>query len=284
MAVIQYKRLRLLFLFLALLVFTGCTARIAYNTMEYWVPWYLDDYVSLTSAQESRFIRELRQAQAIHREQELPRLHQHILALQQDLQQPMTMAQIEAYYHRFTALGEQTIVVFTPPVANMLRYLSNLQIDQINTKVNQDLDQLRENREKLSQQEKLKRYQSRFEKISKEWIGTLTEAQKAILSELAQSQLDIEPVFFSARQGLYQQWLDLMAQRHRPEFYAHLEQLLKDTVALRYAPVQPQLDQYLQRRFAVMIRLDHSLSQAQRQHFIDKLTDIRKDIAMLIQQ
>nr|WP_284694839.1 DUF6279 family lipoprotein [Photobacterium galatheae] len=252
--------------------------------MDYWVPWYLDDYVSLTSAQESRFITELRQAQAVHRKQELPRLHQHILDLQRDLKRPMTSGKIQEYHHRFTALGEQTITVFTPPVANLLRYLSNLQVDQINSKVNQDLDQLREDREKLSQQEKLKRYRTRFEKISRAWIGDLTEEQKAMLAELAQYQLDIEPVFFSTRQGLYQQWLALMKQRHRPEFDAKLERLLKDTVAFRYAPVQPQLDQYLQRRFSVMTRLNHSLSQKQRQHFIDKLTDIRKDIAVLIQQ
>lgn len=284
MAVIRNCRQRLLFLFLTLIFFTGCTARLAYNTMDYWVPWYLDDYVSLTSAQEARFIGELRQAQAIHRAQELPRLHQHILKLQQDLQRPMTTAQIQGYHHSFTALGEQTIAAFTPPVTNLLRYLSNIQVEQINTRVNKDLDQLRQDRDKLSKQEKLKRYQARFEKISREWIGSLTEEQKTMISELAQYQLEIEPVFFSTREGLYQQWLALMEKRHRPEFEAQLERLLKDIVAFRYAPFQPQLDQYLQRRFAVMTRLNQSLSQKQRQHFIDKLTVIRKDIAELIQQ
>ncbi|MDO6707330.1 DUF6279 family lipoprotein [Photobacterium sp. 1_MG-2023] len=275
---------RLLILSLSAFLISACVARLAYNTMDYWIPWYLDDYVSLTSAQESRFIQEFRQAQAIHRRQELPRVHQAITALQRDLAQPMTTAQIEGYHHSFTGLGEDSITVFTPPVGNLLRYLSNIQVEQINTQVNQDLDELRTKREKLTQEEKLERYRTRFEKISREWIGSLTDEQSAMIAELAQYQLEIEPVFFSVRQGLYQQWQQLMTERHRPEFEGKLEKLLQDMLAFRYAPVQSQFDRYLQRRFELLARLNQSLSAKQRQHFIDKLTEIRKDIAVLIQR
>ena len=272
-------------LLLCLLVFlSGCAARLAYNTMNYWVPWYLDDYVSLTPAQASRFESELLQAQAVHRRQELPKLHQQILEFQQDLQRPLTSAQIARYHDSFTALAEQSVSVFTPPVANLLRYLSNIQIDQINSKINKDLDELRAKREKLSQEEKLQRYTARFEKFSKEWVGSLTKEQQAMIGELAKHQLDMEPVFFSVRSGLYQQWQSLLSQRHRPEFDARLEKLFRDVVGLRYAPVQSQLDQYLQRRFELMAQLNQSLSSSQRQYLMNQLTETRKEIAVLIQQ
>lgn len=275
---------RPLLLLCVLVLLSGCAARLAYNTMNYWIFWYLDDYVSLTPTQESRFESELLQAQAVHRRQELPKLHQHILDFQQDLQRPLTSEQIKSYHYSFTALAEQSVSVFTPPAANLLRYLSNIQIDQINSKITKELDELRTKREKLSQEEKLQRYTARFEKFSKEWIGSLTDEQQTIIEQLAKHQLDIEPVFFSARSGLYQQWLALLSQRHRPEFDARLEKLLKDIVGLRYAPVQSQLDQYLQRRFALMAQLNQSLSASQRQYLMNKLTETRKEIAVLIQQ
>ncbi|WP_311568521.1 DUF6279 family lipoprotein [Photobacterium arenosum] len=275
---------RPLLLLCVLAFLSGCAARLAYNTMNYWVPWYLDDYVSLTPVQASRFESELLQAQAVHRRQELPKLHQHILEFQQELQRPLTSEQIRSYHYSFTALAEQSASVFTPPAANLLRYMSNIQIDQINSKINKELDELRVKRDKLSQEEKLQRYTTRFEKFSKEWIGSLTEEQQTIIEELAKYQLDIEPVFFSARRGLYQQWQALLSQRHRPEFDARLKRLLRDVVGLRYAPVQSQLDQYLQRRFALMAQLNQSLSSSQRQYLMNKLTDTRKEIAVLIQQ
>lgn len=57
-----------------LLVLAGCTTELAYNTLPFWIHYYLDDIVDLTATQSHQVKADLDAVQQWHRVEELPRL------------------------------------------------------------------------------------------------------------------------------------------------------------------------------------------------------------------
>lgn len=267
-----------------LLMLFGCVMRLGYNTLDFWIPYYLSDYVSLNSSQERVFGAELDKALAVHRRQELPKLHREIFALQSDLTKPLTYSQVRGYHYSFTALGQDSMALLAKPLAVMLRLLDDQQIARMNSNIESTIDEIREEREILTTKQKIKKRAEALQGTSADWVGPLTSKQQTLLKELAGYQVEMEPAFFSVWYQFLQNWRFLMKNRSQPDFEARLSQELQQLVALENDHIQVELNFYLNRRFDVLRRFNHSLNDKQRRFFDSRLTAIRKDVAVLINQ
>ncbi|MCW8327292.1 DUF6279 family lipoprotein [Photobacterium sp. SDRW27] len=267
-----------------LLMFSGCVMRLAYNTLDFWISYYLSDYVSLNSSQERTFDAELDKALAIHRRQELPKLHQLILELQADLVKPLTFSQVREYHDKFTVIGKDSVNLFATPLAVMLRQLDDLQMAQMNSKIESYIDELRQEREILTTKQKVSKRAKALHKAAGNWTGSLTSKQKALLAELAGYQVEMEPVFFTFWNQFLRDWRYLTKNRGKADFEAQLSQVLQRLVAFENSDVQLEINFYLNRRFDLMRRLSNSLDDKQRRYLDGRLTEIRKEVAVLINQ
>ncbi|OAN18805.1 hypothetical protein A3K86_05005 [Photobacterium jeanii] len=268
----------------AVLLLTGCVLRLGYNTLDFWIPYYVSDYVSLNSSQEKSFESDLDLALAEHREKELPKIHRLISELQQDLKQPLSFNQIRGYHFKFTAIGQESATIFVPTFSRMLRSLDQTQRQQFNQKIADDIEKIRQERAVLTTKQKITKRSQALQKTAKDWLGSLTNKQRTLLTELAGYQVEMEPTFFSIRENFLTDWKALMAQPQSAAFQQELKRTVHDLLAFENPTAEQELEFYLNRRFDVMRRLNHSLSDDQRQHMQALLTDLRKDIAALIYQ
>jgi len=266
------------------LMLSGCVMRLAYNTLDFWISYYLSDYVSLNSSQERVFDAELDKALAIHRRQELPKLHRLIFELQSDLEKPLTFSQVREYHNKFTAVGQDSMILFAKPVSVLLRLLDDQQMALMNRKIESYIDELRQERVILTTKQKVKKRTKALQQTADDWIGSLTNKQKTLLTELAGYQVEMESVFFSFWGQFLQDWRFLTRNRNKPDFEAKLSKVLQQLVAFENDDVQIELNFYLNRRFDVMRRLSNSLDDRQRRFLDRRLTEIRKDVAVLINQ
>ncbi|WP_245823778.1 DUF6279 family lipoprotein [Photobacterium proteolyticum] len=262
----------------------GCVMRLGYNTLNYWIPYYLSGYVTLTSSQEKVFDAELDKALAIHRRQELPKIHREIFALQSDLQHQLSFGQVRGYHFSFTSLGQDSVALLAKPLAATLKLLDDQQVAQLNGNIQSAIDEVKQEREILTTRQKIDKRASALQETAADWVGSLSSRQNALLKELAGYQVEMEPEFFTVWYQFLQNWRVLMTNRERPEFEAELSRELQRLVALENDAIQAELNYYLNRRFELLRRFNHSLSQNQLRFFDNRLSAIRKDVAVLINQ
>ncbi|MGF1690235.1 DUF6279 family lipoprotein [Photobacterium kagoshimensis] len=276
--------LRCISVSIAAILLTGCVLRLGYNTLNFWIPYYVSDYVSLDSAQERAFEANLDKALEEHRQKELPKIHRLISSLQVDLEQPLSFHQISQYHDKFTAIGQESATIFVPTFSSMLRSLNDQQRQQFNKKIAGDIEKLRQERAVLTTKQKIKKRSTGLQKTAKQWLGTLTNKQRALLTELAGYQVEMEPTFFSVRENFLSDWKTLMAEPQSGAFQQQLTVTVHQLLAFENPAAEKELLFYLNRRFDVMRRLNHSLTDDQRDHLQGLLTGLRKDIAKLIYQ
>ena len=68
-------------LILAGLIFSACSLRLTYNYLDWIIPWYVDEYVSLTDDQENLFDRATVELLDWHRYAELPKYTEFIISI-----------------------------------------------------------------------------------------------------------------------------------------------------------------------------------------------------------
>ena len=265
-------------------ILVGCTTRLAYNNLDLWLSFRIDDYINMTSEQEDRLDSDLSAALERHRAQQLPKIHRALDQLQADVQLPMNYGHMGSYYRLFTGLGQDSVAVLAMPLANLLRDLDESQVNGLYNKMRERFAKLDAERAAKSPSQRLTQRTQRLTEFAQKWVGSLTPRQRQLIAELAGYQVEMTPVFVSLRDQYFKDFQQLMLQRRQPGFEAKLARLMRQMVSLEGPSYQSEVRFYLNRRFELLTRLNHTLSDSQRQRATGKLVDLRKDTALLINQ
>lgn len=263
---------------------SGCTFKLVYNSLDFWIDYYLSDYLDLDSQQQDEFEQGLESALLQHRQQQLVVFHKLIFALQTDLKEPLTAAQIANYHQRFTQAGEASALVFVSPIIDVVKTMSTSQVAVSIQAIEKEMAERREERLSKSPQQRLEDRYDELEDKAQEWIGRLTKHQKQLILNLAQLQLQQSTMFQNIATDNLSQLKTILKQRTNANFLSSIELQVKNILSLKNAVYQTQLDKYLTQRFVIMRQLNESLSPQQLSHLQGELTSLRKDIATLIQK
>ena len=263
---------------------SGCTFKLVYNSLDFWIDYYLSDYLDLDSQQQDALEQGLESALLQHRQQQLVVFHKLISALQTDLKKPLTVEQITNYHQRFTQAGEASALVFVSPIINVVKTMSKSQVAASIQTIEKEMAERLEERLSKSPQQRLEDRYDELEDKAQEWIGRLTKQQKQLILNLAQLQLQQSTMFQNIATDNFSQLKTMLKQRNNANFASSIEQQVKNILSLKNADYQVQLDEYLTQRFVIMKQLSESLSPQQLRHLQGELTSLRKDIATLIQK
>lgn len=263
---------------------SGCTFKLVYNSLDFWIDYYLSDYLDLDSQQQNELEQGLEIALAQHRQQQLAVFHKLISALQTDLKKPLTAAQIANYHRRFTQAGEASALVFVSPIIDVVKTMSTSQVTASLQTIEKEMAERREERLSKSPQQRLQDRYDELKDKTQDWIGGLTKQQKQLILSLAQLQLQQSTMFQNIATNNLSQLKTILKQRKNVQFASSIEQQVKNILSLKNAVFQTQLDEYLIQRFVIMKQLNESLSPRQLRYLQRELTSLRKDIATLIQK
>lgn len=268
----------------ALVLLTSCVVRLGYNTLNFWIPYYVSDYVTLSSSQKQVFGDALDQALVVHRREELPKVHRQLMALQTSLAQPLSYGEVRHYHDGFTGLGQDSVALLAGPLAAVVKTFSSQQAGEMSRKLEARLNEILIERAPLSAAEKQRKRAARLADRAEDWIGRLSPKQRKLLDELAGYQVEMEPVFVGVWQDFLRDWSQLLATRQQPDLEGRMRARLQALVAFQYPPKQGELTFYLNRRFELLSRINHTMTERQRRHLDERLTSIRKDVAILINE
>ncbi len=267
-----------------LLVFlAGCSStRFAYNRLDFLVPWYLRDYVSLDRDQRNLLKSELQPFLAWHRQNELPRYVALLDRVEGKLDRELTAADMRI----LTEEAEVAIYRMQDGALDWLLALGEeLRDEQVREFVAGLHEQQSEYEEKYLERDDAE-YTSdaceRLEDNARKYIGRLQPEQKAGLTAACDEMRRSDSLWLEAR-GQWIARLELILQREPGWQEALREALAKrgETVSDDYRSTYDHNAEVLQRAVADLL---NSRSERQDTHLRREIGKLRRDLVALVEQ
>lgn len=275
-------RKRVLLSLLPLFFLAACSNQFAYNTLPFWIDYYVSDYVDMNRQQQAQFDRDLEAFHSWHRTNELPQIQQLLTQLRSDMAQPLTYGQIGEYHQRVNERMLASLSGLTPAMTNLIASLSDEQVQEWMAVVNDKIAEGVEKATKGSAKEQITRRQDRLLERAEEWLNAVNDKQKSQLFEMASYQIEMRPVFYSIRDNLVAELGDILENRQSPDLAERINHYFARLIILQHDAYKTDMALYLARRYELLQRLDRHLSDKQRQAFRGKLFEYNQDIAAVM--
>ncbi len=264
----------------AVVLLAGCSSmQLAYNTADFFIGRYANDYLALERTQMSRWSPTLKAALAQHREEELPYLAAFFNTAQNDARKGFRRADVSCLLDQFEVIYRRH---FTLAAATAAPLLADLNQAQINALARRFREEAEEDAAKADRPEAV-RVAKRVERYADNlqwWIGDLDAGQRGIVRDVV-ADLPEAATWYAYRDRKRRELVDLLRQGADAE---RIETFLTDwLVDYRDMPATLASSQMALREgiTSLLVRLDDSFSDAQRRRFIDRLTGLRQDFLRL---
>lgn len=268
-------------LFACLLLLSGCSGmRIAYNSADFLLERYADDYLGLDGRQMERWSPTLDAALAQHRDEELPYLAAFFDSAQNDARKGFRTADVDCLLDQFEVIYRRHFRLAAETAAPLLAALDEQQIDALERTFREEA---REDAEDNTPEQAAKRKRKRAERYEDNmqwWIGDLTEQQRAIVREVTAAMPETGG-WYAYRDAKRRELVALLRQRASAE---RIERFLNDWLVdyrdMPAALARARTD--MRGGFtALLVRLDATLDADQRRKLIERLTRLRADFMAL---
>lgn len=276
------------------LMLGGCSARFVYNQLDWLVPWYLEDYVTLENYQHTHFEEALDTLLVWHRKTQLNQYASWFSQIAQEAESPTNDAQMEKHFERLEGFIDGLFLKFGESFAPLLAKMTPEQqaelmanLTEKNQSYYEDSVQIGEQASKAEKAEKVKAFLD-------DWLGELTSKQEKMVDDWFVESVWLAPEFYKNR---------LAWQQHLKEvFMRYSDKNTKKTPDLNAMKTQEIIAIFKDRRqfwaadlaqkFAInqqfaavfIANLLNSLSAEQRASLVAELKDYEQDFRILAMQ
>lgn len=264
---------------LLMLTLTACSSKFAYNNLDWWVYWYLDDYISLTDTQEEIFDKHLNAWLQWHKSSELPRYKQQLLTLKQQLNSnTLNTNAINQHLSEARSHWQRVRDKISPPLARLARTLEDDQVVILFAQIEKENEEEQEERDEYLAKSPKERQEERLERLIEtveEQIGDINDDQREIIATYSEQFTSTADYWLAYRKDIQQAARRLFVTRHVNENFVN------DLVALIENPDAYRSEAYILARaqnqtvMATMAsEIATTLTNKQKDYFIDNLDEL----------
>ena len=282
-SLISFMKNKCLLLLLCLLL-SGCSLTFIYNNVDWWVNWYLDDYVELDRQQQKIFDNKLDELHLWHRTTQLVRYAEQAKVFKEQVNAGITKDQLKE--HRIQIKEHWTIFInkLAPELSQLTTLLSNEQIKKLKENLAKDNEKQLKNREPLEQGEwQEQRAEESIDNL-KEWFGRLTSQQKQDVTTMAKGYQSTFDYWIEYRKLWQQEFFKLVSNDPEQLFIKGLTELFlhgRDRLrSQEYNEISAQNDEIL---VDIMHYQMNNVSNKQLKKFNRKLDDLIENLTELAQ-
>ena len=233
---------------------------------------YVDDYLQLSNRQEVRALELFRERHALHARDELPRYYAFLQQTRASVQEGLTREEVDSVFDGVEALAELGVRRTLPAVAEILVDLDAAQRDALARRLQESAA---EYREELDDDHRGRRLGETLEDIE-EWIGTITDAQREMLTRELLAMQETAPLWLEWRIVKNEGLVALLREAPPPDAVASY----LAGYWLRQDGLPPELaagrDANRERYRELVVALDASLTAEQRRHALQRLDEYRE--------
>lgn len=278
--------MRKIFLFGSfLIVMASCGPKLIYPHLEWLVPWYISDYISLDSVQKNMLEKRLMKQLDWHCRTQLTAYAETLRAIGRDFavgDQPIDATQIRFYYIKLTAHWKDLLRRIGPDITDILLTASDEQIDELFSNLEKQNREFRKEYVDPSDRELDAKRQKRMAGRLKHWIAELTAEQKAAVADWSSQLTPIADLWLQNREAIQEAARELLVQRTRlPGVRASLLELIVNPEAIRSGAYQHKIDLNLDATLHLIGHLNQLLTAEQRRHLLKRIESLAADFDTL---
>ena len=274
-----------LFVSTFLIIFVSCGPRLIYPHLNWLIPWYVSDYVSLDGSQKNMLQKRLAKQLDWHCRTQMPAYAETFRAIGQDFSkadQPINHSKIQFHYNKLMELWKGLMKQIGPDITDILITTSNEQIDELFENLSVQNQEFKEEYVDLSIQQLNGKRQKRALRRLKPWIPNLTDEQKNVVSAWSSQMVPISEDWLLNRELMQINARRLLDQRNNgPAFRAALLDLILNPDQIRTSGYQAKIKANIEITIKYIIHLERLLSPQQRNHLINRIESLAADFEKL---
>jgi hypothetical protein len=276
------KTIIILAIFLSL---AGCGPKLIYPNLDWLIPWYVSDYISLDAAQRSLLEERLIHFLSWHCRTQLPAYADTLRLFAGDLKESADSIDddvLNFYYLKFRQHWRELIVQIGPDLADLLMTASDEQVQELLHNLDKQNHKFRKEFVDISQQAADENRQKRMTKSLKRWISWLTPEQKLTVADWSRSLKPIATDWLHDRQLMVESFRHLIAERKTATDF---KEVFIDRLAyperMRSQVYQMKIDYNSRQTIQFLVKLNQLLTAKQRLHLTDKIGALADDLEEL---
>jgi hypothetical protein len=263
---------------------TGCGPRLIYPHLEWLVPWYVSDYVSLDKSQKNMLQNRLLKQLDWHCRTQLPMYAEVLRAIGQDFadpNHPINYQKIQAYNTKLMKLWGELMQQIGPDIVDIMATATDEQIDELFENLAKQNQEFQEKYIDPPPSKLIEKRQQRMIKRIKYWISDLTAEQKAVVADWSTQLKPIAEDWLQNREHVQLEARRLMAQRNEPGFRGVTLDLIVNSESMQTTAYQNKIDANIDTSIKFVIQLNQTLSRRQRSYLLNRIESLATDFDKL---
>lgn len=180
---VHQPRLMGVCLLLVASLITGCTAKLAYQNLDWIVLEFIEDYVTLDSEQEDLLEQHLEYLVEWHKYQEMPQYQKQLQSLYakdlSSVDQDYIAQQQELFRSHIKRFSKQV----TPDLYLLSRSLTMPQVNELLDNLHESHQEYTAKLDEMSDEELRENYRKQINKHLRKWLGDISVSQQAITKQ-----------------------------------------------------------------------------------------------------
>ncbi|RZP31314.1 MAG: hypothetical protein EVA22_11245 [Alteromonas sp.] len=271
--------MRSLLVVVFIIFLTSCSSKLAYNNLDWWVYWYMDDYIELKDEQEEKFDAHLQNWLSWHKKSELTRYKAQLEDIKKQIQNDTLNSSIVYNNHELArSHWERVRDEVSPELAAIAKTLDDEQVVTLFAALEKDNKEEEEERQEALEKSEAERLKDRIERIQEtisERIGDLSKEQKQIVSTYAQQFISTGDAWIKYRRNIQNAARKLFVSRKQNERFE------QELVSLMQNPDNYKSDVYKQSSAhnmtvtaTLLAEIFSTLSEKQRQTLVENVDEL----------
>ena len=266
-------------IFILCLTLSACSTKFAYNYLDWILEWYVADLVNLTDDQEWQLNGALTKQLAWHRKQQLPLYVESLDKLSDAIKNGLTIETLQQLYTGQEKGWEELKKHIAPTMAELFKTMSDSQIEELLNNLEERNQELEADYVNKPRDERIKQRKERMVDRIENWTGSLNDSQIELISEWSQQIKPLSQQWIANRRS-WQAELGSAIKHYRnaPEFAERIETLFLNNHKAWSDSYQNAYQYNLQLTMMMFVNLENQLTERQRQHLLDDILVLRKQI------
>ncbi len=264
---------------------SACSTRLAYDYLDWILEWYVADLVNLTEDQEWQLNDAVTKALDWHRKQQLPVYTQSLEELSEAINNGLSVEILQQLYIDQETAWRELKLHAAPLMAKLFSTMNDNQIKQLLANLEDRNQELEEDYVNKPHDERIKQRTERMVDRIENWTGTLNATQVHLIEEWSRQIKPISSQWIANRRDWQSKLGKTIHQfRHTKEFSTHIENLFMQEEQFKSESYESAYQYNLRSTMTMFVNLEKQLSKRQRQHLLDEISVLRKQLYEIYNQ